>query len=558
MSLTDTIKDEARRLGFSLAGITTPEPPPHWKAFEHWLSMGRHGAMDYLTDSRRADPRLVLPGCRSIMMLAVSYPAAGTATGDKGPRPTGRVAAYAWGYDYHLVLPKRLRMLAAFIEAQVGSPIPHRWYTDTGPLLERDLAQRAGLGWIGKNTCLIHPKIGSYFLLAEILLGIELEPDMPYSADRCGKCTRCITACPTGCILPDRTLDARRCLSYLTIENKKEIPLDLRPQLGNWIFGCDICQQICPWNRFANQEHDPVFNAKPGLTDPDLVAELALRPQEFNRKFKDNPVLRSKRGGYLRNVAVVLGNSGNPRALPALEKAFQDDEPLVCEHAAWALQQIRKGQHNQEWTMYSIQREHPMRNLLIATNNKGKVDEIKALLDSLGLVLITPADLGLTLEVIEDGQTYAENAGKKATAYAQASGMIALGDDSGLEVDALGGQPGLHSHRFCPIPNATDADRRNYLLERLGDHQRPWTARFRATVAIALPSGMVKLTSGQCEGEIVPDERGANGFGYDPIFFIPEIGHTMAELDMKEKNRLSHRARAIQNAIPILKEFLGW
>ena len=193
-----------------------------------------------------------------------------------------------------------------------------------------------------------------------------------------------------------------------------------------------------------------------------------------------------------------------------------------------------------------------MRNILVATNNKGKIDEIKALLDGLGLILHTPADLGLTLEVIEDGQTYAENAAKKAAAFAQASGMMALSDDSGLEVDALGGQPGLHSHRFCPIPNATDANRRKYLLERLSDIPRPWTARFKATVAIALPSGQVKLATGQCDGEIIPDERGTNGFGYDPIFFFPELGRTMAELGMDEKNRLSHRARAIQNAIPIL------
>jgi XTP/dITP diphosphohydrolase len=195
-----------------------------------------------------------------------------------------------------------------------------------------------------------------------------------------------------------------------------------------------------------------------------------------------------------------------------------------------------------------------MHNLLIATNNTGKVIEIKALLDGLGFTLLTPADLGLILEVVEDGQTYAENAGKKATAFAQASGMTALGDDSGLEVDALGGQPGLHSHRFCPIPNASDADRREYLIERLGNKPRPWTARFRATVAIALPSGESYLSTGHCAGEIIPNERGANGFGYDPIFFIPELGKTMAELGMNEKNRLSHRARAIQSAIPILNE----
>lgn len=198
-----------------------------------------------------------------------------------------------------------------------------------------------------------------------------------------------------------------------------------------------------------------------------------------------------------------------------------------------------------------------MRSILIATNNAGKAEEIKALLAGLGLALFTLADLGMVLEVAEDGQTYAENAAKKAAAFAQTSGMIALGDDSGLEVDALGGEPGLHSHRFCPIPNANDADRRKYLLERLCDKPRPWTAHFRATVAIALPSGEVQLATGQCDGEIIPDESGTNGFGYDPIFFIPDLGHTMAELEMNEKNRLSHRARAIQNAIPILKDVFG-
>lgn len=198
-----------------------------------------------------------------------------------------------------------------------------------------------------------------------------------------------------------------------------------------------------------------------------------------------------------------------------------------------------------------------MHSLLIATNNYGKVEEIKALLKDLDLTLVTPADLGLMLDVAEDGKTYAENAIKKAAAFAQASRMISMGDDSGLEVDALGGQPGLHSHRFYHHPNATDADRRKYLLERLIDKPRPWTARFRATIAIASPSGEVKLATGECKGEIIPDERGFNGFGYDPVFFITEIGHTMAELEMNEKNRLSHRAQAIQNAIPFLEEMLS-
>jgi len=198
-----------------------------------------------------------------------------------------------------------------------------------------------------------------------------------------------------------------------------------------------------------------------------------------------------------------------------------------------------------------------MRSIILATHNKGKVTEIKELLASLDLKVYIPADLGLTLDVVEDGHSYAENATKKAVAFAQISGMPALGDDSGLEVDALHGQPGLHSHRFCPIPNATDADRRKYLLKQLADKPRPWIAYFRATVAIASTTGNIKLATGQCKGEIIAEERGNNGFGYDPIFFIPEIGHSMAELKLHVKNSLSHRGRAVQNAIPLLKDIFG-
>ena len=247
----------------------------------------------------------------------------------------GKIAAYAWGKDYHDVLPERLRKLVAFIDSQVGHPVPNHWYTDTGPLLERELAQRAGLGWIGKNTCLINPEAGSYFLLAEILLGIELEPDQPFTQDRCGKCARCITACPTGCILPDRTLDSRRCISYLTIELKCMLPRELRPLMGTCVFGCDICQQVCPWNRFATTEVDPVFGQ---LLTSDLLNDLALSASDFNLKFRHSPLMRTRRRGYLRNVAVALGNLHDPKAVPALIQAIMTDpEPLVRAHAAWAL-----------------------------------------------------------------------------------------------------------------------------------------------------------------------------------------------------------------------------
>jgi len=342
MSLKERIKTQARRLGFALAGVTTPEPPPHYDVYERWVRAGRHGEMAYLETERarqrRADPRLILPECRSILVLAVFYDP--PASSPQSPE-LGQVAAYAWGNDYHDVLAERLRSLVTFIEAEAGHAVPNRWYTDTGPLLERDLAQRAGLGWIGKNTCLIAPQQGSYFLLAEILLGLELEPDPPFTPDHCGSCTRCLEACPTGCILPDRTLEARRCISYLSIELKGAIPLELRPKLGGWVFGCDICQQVCPWNqRFAVRLGDPAFTPRLGLPAPQLTAEMSLSSQEFNRKFKGSPVKRARRRGYLRNVAVALGNQRDPHSIPVLAAALSGDpEPLVRQHAAWALGQ---------------------------------------------------------------------------------------------------------------------------------------------------------------------------------------------------------------------------
>jgi epoxyqueuosine reductase len=338
--LTAAIKEKARQLGFFLAGVTTPEPPSHFSTFEHWLAQGHHGAMDYLaTDrsrARRANPRAILPECKSILVLATPYnpPRAEPSAGANG---TGRVASYARGDDYHDTLPARMKELVQFIEEQVGGPIRNRWYTDTGPILERDLAQRAGIGWIGKNTCLINPKHGSYFLLSEILLDLVLEPDPPFITDHCGTCTRCLEACPTDCILPNRTIDATRCISYLTIELKDDIPVELREKVGDWVFGCDICQMVCPWNRFA-AEGDPAFEEKDPLRP--LTEELTISTQEFNQRFKQSPIKRAKRRGYLRNVGVALGNTGDMLALPVLQNALNDEEPMVREHAQWAIDKI--------------------------------------------------------------------------------------------------------------------------------------------------------------------------------------------------------------------------
>jgi len=333
-------------LGFILAGVTTPAPPSHLQVYQDWLSEGYYGEMAYLASERaqamRSDPLKIMPECQSILILGIPYSAPPSEAAGK----RGRLAAYAWGDDYHEVLPGRIKDLLAFIEDQLGGATPNRWYTDTGPLLERELAQRAGLGWIGKNTCLINPKRGSYFLLAELLLGVALTPDKPFSADRCGSCTRCIAACPTACILPNRTIDARRCISYLTIELKGSIPSELRTRLEGWVFGCDICQQVCPWNlRFSQAEGDPAFAPRPGILTPELPGELFLDTQAFNRKFKGSAVQRARRRGYLRNLATVTGNayagSGDPDAVTALQEILLHEfEPLVRSHAAWALGQV--------------------------------------------------------------------------------------------------------------------------------------------------------------------------------------------------------------------------
>jgi epoxyqueuosine reductase len=306
--------------------------------------------MAYLATSRsrqcRAYPQRVLPECRTVLALGLRYPADPPIKAEinRTSAMRGKIAVYAWGVDYHAFLPERLQALVGFIETRVGKPIPNRWYTDTGPILERELAQRAGLGWIGKNTCLINPQQGSYFLLAEILLGIKLEPDQPFIADRCGTCKRCIQACPTACILPDRTLDARRCISYLTIELKSTIPLELRPHVDGWVFGCDICQQVCPWNRFATLTADPAFDHQLVEPEPDLLQELAISVDGFNQVYRHSPIRRAKRRGFLRNVAIALGNIRQPTAIPALGRALENDpEPLVRGHAAWALGHIGDG-----------------------------------------------------------------------------------------------------------------------------------------------------------------------------------------------------------------------
>jgi epoxyqueuosine reductase len=294
--------------------------------------------------ARRGNPCEIMPECRSILVLAMPYanPAkalrAKPEPGAEGSR--GRVAAYAWGRDYHDVIHERLGLLLEFIERRAGRPVSSRCYTDTGPVLERDLAQRAGLGWIGKNTCLISPRLGSYLLLAEILLDLDLEFDAAFETDHCGSCTRCIQACPTSCILPGRTLDARRCISYLTIELKEAIPLEVRPLMGDWIFGCDICQIVCPWNRFAPDRGDPALKGDASNGAPILVEQLQLSAEEFAKRSQGTPRMRPKYRGYLRNAAIAAGNVAGTEAISPLQDIVRQGDPLVQEHASWALDRV--------------------------------------------------------------------------------------------------------------------------------------------------------------------------------------------------------------------------
>jgi epoxyqueuosine reductase len=343
--LTQVIKAEAHRLGFVLAGVTQPKPPPHLGQYQAWLQAGYHASMNYLSSERayscRIDPTLILPGCRSIIVLALPYNSPLSIEPPARHAPYGRTAAYAWGIDYHTVIKDRLQKLGNFITALLGAGVQFKGYTDTGPILERDLAQRAGLGWIGKNTCLINPHIGSYFFLAELFLSIDLAIDKPFTADYCGTCQRCAQVCPTGCILPGRILDASRCISYLTIENKCAIPEILRPSIGNWVFGCDLCQIVCPWNvRFAPMQGDPAFLPKPSAAFPELASELLLTPTEFGQKYRGSPILRARRRGYFRNLAITLGNTRDQQSLSLLKRlALSEEDALVREAIVWSLAQ---------------------------------------------------------------------------------------------------------------------------------------------------------------------------------------------------------------------------
>jgi len=334
------IRQHALELGFDDCRFTTADPPESAEQFLKWLEGRCHGTMDWMerNAAKRIDPQCVLEDARSVITLAASY---GQADGEQTGPSQGVIARYARYADYHDALGQALGHLAARVQSLAGEDARSLWYVDTGPVLERDLGQRAGLGFIGKHTNLISRRLGNWFFVSEILTTAELEPDKP-ERNHCGKCTSCINACPTGAISAPFQLDARRCISYLTIELKGPIPEEFRPAIGNRIYGCDDCLEVCPWNRFAGEGRLMAPHRRDDLGQADLIELLALDDDGFRARFRGTPMQRTKRRGVLRNVCVALGNVGDVSAIRPLERAAADSELLIAEHAQWALGQVKQ------------------------------------------------------------------------------------------------------------------------------------------------------------------------------------------------------------------------
>lgn len=332
------IKARARELGFDLVGIAPAVAPAGYAKFVDWLTAGYAGEMQYLPDRREAyqHPRHVLAGVKSIVMLAMNY---GSIAPHPGAAGQGRIARYAWGTDYHDLLRGKLNEFAAWL-AERSPAAAVRGVVDTAPLFERELAQLAGLGWIGKNTLLLNKQAGSWFFLAALLTSAELEPDEPHMTDHCGTCRACLDACPTDAFVAPYVLDSRRCISYLTIELRTLPPVEHRDAIGDWLFGCDICQEVCPWNHRAPATNEPEFAPRPGNNPVELASLFDLDDVAFRKRFRDTPLWRAKRRGLLRNAAIVLGNQRSSAAIAPLIRGLNDSEPLVRSASAWALRQF--------------------------------------------------------------------------------------------------------------------------------------------------------------------------------------------------------------------------
>jgi epoxyqueuosine reductase len=306
-TLEQRIKQRAHELGFDPVGITRLGSVESYEAFVEWLGKGFAGEMAYLSRGaeKRRDPRLAVPGARTAVVVGLDY---------GGRQPSGPIARYARGDDYHDVMVGRLRELHRWLEQEIGQPVAGKSYVDTGPILERDLARRAGLGWIGKNTMLINPGRGSFFFLGALLVDLELDPDAPFESDRCGTCTRCLDACPTGAFVAPHVMDATRCISYLTIEHRSDIAPALQPLMGELLYGCDVCQDVCPWNvRFAREPMDPALTPRQENVAPEPTDFLEMSDDDFRTRFRRSPIKRARKSGLARNAAIAVANRARSR-----------------------------------------------------------------------------------------------------------------------------------------------------------------------------------------------------------------------------------------------------
>lgn len=341
VSLSERLKSFAREIGCELAGIAPVAQFKELDFYPKWLQDGNAGEMHYLERQlpARLDPRQILPEAQSVIVIGVIYHTAQPFSAEMADPERGWISRYAWGDDYHEVLQKKLSALHHFLEQEVGPDYQGRYYVDTGPVLDRVFAKYAGLGWFGKNTNLINQRLGSWFFIGELITNLVLECDAP-PPDRCGTCRRCLEACPTEAFLAPYVLDARRCISYLTIELRGEIPEALRPQIGRHVFGCDICQEVCPWNRKAPVSSDMAFSPRAEMVAPSLEALAAWDAARFREKFRGSPVKRAKWRGFMRNVLVALGNSGVTAYLSVVAKFLHHPEPLLQTHARWAYEKL--------------------------------------------------------------------------------------------------------------------------------------------------------------------------------------------------------------------------
>jgi epoxyqueuosine reductase len=344
-TLTQRIKAHGTALGFDLVGISPVQDLPHSESFAEWLRRGYHGEMVYMsrTAEKRMHPGEFLPWARSVVSVGLNY---NTPYGREGESNglRGWISRYAWGDDYHDVMQAKLTQLLDYVRREAGTEVQGRAFVDAGPVMDREAGARCGIGWYGKNTTLLSMKIGSFFFLGELFLGLALDYDRPMR-DRCGQCRLCLEACPTRAFVGPYVLDARKCISFLTIELKGAIPHALRPLMGTHIFGCDICQDVCPYNTKIKPAAEPAFLPRTGLHVPELIPLLSLTERQFKARFAGSPILRAKRRGFLRNVCVALGNLKRAEAVPALATTLREDpDPLVRAHAAWALGRIGTGE----------------------------------------------------------------------------------------------------------------------------------------------------------------------------------------------------------------------